>query len=74
MTLVPSAPHLDVFVRSADAGDGEPPAKKIKIEPTDLFKEADVTSLKNPLLGNQQKLSNILIAKLYFVLRVSINV
>lgn len=26
----------------------EPPTKKIKIEPTDMFKESDVSSLQHP--------------------------
>lgn len=38
--------------RTANAGDDERPAKKIKINPTDVSKETDVSSLPDPLLGS----------------------
>ena len=39
--------------RTDSARADEPPAKRIKLEPTDMFKEEDVTSLPKPSLVYQ---------------------
>ena len=49
---IPPFPSVSSFALDSrpDPNRSEPPAKKIKLEPTELVTDADVSSLEKPIL------------------------